>query len=896
MKRQLTVAVLFALALFQFNTFAQNISYDSGTSITLTNDVTTQDSIYVGQYTSDNDLIVKATVRDFYTVIGSSEGANNNSLHLMNTNSIFRTSNSLIIGQNGAGNNLTISNGGFSENQQTIIGTSLSASNNYALVTGVGSTLLNSGLLLIGEQASSNSLTIADGGHASSDKLIIGDGKTSNNNILHITGNNSSLTNNTSCIVGYNGSKNHLLISEGGRFYSNELIIGNSGFSNGLTIAKGGYVKSSKGTIGIENITTDSYALVSGLNSTWEIANTLTLGADDSSSNSLIIANGGHIKTGQLSVSQNLSSGANNIQITGPGSTLTSSDIRIGTHAHSGCNLTIADDGRIESDTTIIQSGSQTPNNILITGSNSRWNNTGAFEFDSFGSLAVSNYAKVNIGGALKIDRGTLYIGSTSTVTSKSYLQRKDATLEFGLSRNAANSIEVGQLIAEDIATIVAGSALLFSGEISNLDFAQTYSNKLINVTNESGDLIIETTNDSLALSVENTLMKTELFVLDNDLWATFIRKELAEAAGFDKTDSSSTARILAELDTRADEKAVQNILNFIDQQGYSQSELKATLKQQYDRGTANYMHGKLLVGAGDQVKAKGHSFQVARRSAANQPSGVAGPHEENQNMRTWVKGYGSWGNYDAGGSSAYDLDVFGSVIGIDKAYGNVLLGVAGGYGKSTIDESEGDSSEATTSYGVAYASFGSEAWFGDVNIGYGTSDIESRSASLGGASNFDANTLTFYMGGGKAIECADGKYLITPEAGLLTSMYSQDGYLDNIAAMQVDDYDRTGLQSRIGTAFSLEKPLGSVILKPELRAFWLHEFNTDADKIGYSLIGGSDRYNLAIQSPVADLFELGAGLSAKVAYNFEISFDIDGVFSSEYNAYTLSGKLKYEY
>ena len=235
-------------------------------------------------------------------------------------------------------------------------------------------------------------------------------------------------------------------------------------------------------------------------------------------------------------------------------------------------------------------------------------------------------------------------------------------------------------------------------------------------------------------------------------------------------------------------------------------------------------------------------------------------------------------------------------VPGFDKAFGSVLLGAAGGYGRSDLTQDNDDSSDATTGFGVLYSSFGSVDWFGDLNLSYGRSRIETHSGTaLGGTGNFDADHVAIYIGGGKEIKSTDGDgVILTPEAALLTGYYGQESYYDGL--MQVDAYDRWSVQSRLGAAFAVHKQVGSAVLKPEFRTYWLHEFNADPDQIGYTLIGGTGRYSFGVQASVEDVIEIGLGLSITLNDRLELVFDVDSQYSELYQTLHAGGRIAYEF
>ena len=62
-----------------------------------------------------------------------------------------------------------------------------------------------------------------------------------------------------------------------------------------------------------------------------------------------------------------------------------------------------------------------------------------------------------------------------------------------------------------------------------------------------------------------------------------------------------------------------------------------------------------------------------------------------------------------------YDLTSYGAIAGLDKSYGEMLLGLAGGMAMTEISQTDGDSSDAETRVRNAVCSWGTLSWFGDI-------------------------------------------------------------------------------------------------------------------------------------------------------------------------------------
>jgi len=177
--------------------------------------------------------------------------------------------------------------------------------------------------------------------------------------------------------------------------------------------------------------------------------------------------------------------------------------------------------------------------------------------------------------------------------------------------------------------------------------------------------------------------------------------------------------------------------------------------------------------------------------------------------------------------------------------------------------------------------------------MGYGRSAIKTHSGTaLGGVGDFDADNYSVYFGIGKEMQLQGNGLLLTPEAAMNISYYDQDGYWDGL--MDIDTYSRWSYQSRLGAALALEKQTGSILWKPEVRAYWLHEFSVNPDRIGYTLGGG--RYTFGVQAPDEEILEAGIGLGATINDRLELVFDLDGQYSGQYSAVTVGARALYEF
>ena len=204
-------------------------------------------------------------------VIGYEASGSNNAAIVSGIGSVWSNTSGLIVGLNGSGNSLTISNGGkvFS-NGGTLAGANGSIkTNNAVIVNGSGSVWRNASSLIVGGDGVGHTLTIASGGAVFSDGGSVG---------------------------GVTGNSNMVLVTDAGSVWSNTsaLIVGSGLFTGGnsLAISNGGAVFSNGGTVGNSNTGNNNSVLVTGAGSVWSNASVLIVGGLNQS---LTISNGGAV-------------------------------------------------------------------------------------------------------------------------------------------------------------------------------------------------------------------------------------------------------------------------------------------------------------------------------------------------------------------------------------------------------------------------------------------------------------------------------------------------------------------------------------------------------------------------------------------------------------------------
>ena len=154
---------------------------NGGTHNIDTTDTNIFTGLIVGNSGSSNSLVISngGTVQSSFLALGGlplsaepSTTSSNNSVLVTGEGSAWNGS-TIAVGFSGSGNSLVISNGGTVANGFGYIGDRATSSNNSALVTGSNSVWTNSGEFTVGVSGAGNTLTLADGGALAASTIIV---------------------------------------------------------------------------------------------------------------------------------------------------------------------------------------------------------------------------------------------------------------------------------------------------------------------------------------------------------------------------------------------------------------------------------------------------------------------------------------------------------------------------------------------------------------------------------------------------------------------------------------------------------------------------------------------------------------------------------------------------
>jgi|GEM_PF-6418253 len=502
---------------------------------------------------------------------------------------------------------------------------------------------------------------------------------------------------------------------------------------------------------------------------------------------------------------------------------------------------------------------------------------------------SVLHVQNIDLAGSAALDVGTGSINAAGTLTAES-----GSTIALDvISTDIFGTLTAGSAVFESNATIrvdaslagfgagsVTNTILMTTGGITGdftngvvLDVRTGINTNIAGRTTLSGTLV----SDDLALVFSTASL--------SNYWnATGQLAELADE--LDSIDNASMNTIINNIGASASKTAVQNTyFTSLNTFQTAMLGLQAAVGQSVSRGTEFR----------DQLRLP-------------QPTGVRGPSEPENDWRFWAKYYGQFYNHDAEASNpAYEATLHGGVIGMDKSFGCLLIGISGGMGNYRIEDDNNAEQKMNAAHGALYSTIGLGHSYIDAGIAYGFNKVDSRTAApfvLDG--EFDTETISGYIGGGLGLEIPKIAAVITPEISAQYALYEQEAYTETSTVAvprSFEEFDADSLRTSAGVnaAFLNTTALETFSFKVEGRAHWLHEFNPDPGSISFQLQGGGNDYVLAYPMLDEDAVKIGFGFSffnttRYAEKNVLLRLDFDELFGDGFNSHNISAKVIYAF
>ena len=499
--------------------------------------------------------------------------------------------------------------------------------------------------------------------------------------------------------------------------------------------------------------------------------------------------------------------------------------------------------------------------------------NKGTLTYDK----QAGKISNLNVTGGLDIGTNTVNATNVDFKDNSSLALRVAATNNYG--KINADNITIGK---DTTMKVTLDNGVVGNGENTDLKFLNgkvtgSFTNKI--AENSRYDI---KWNEDGSLNITGTATASDVVV---DAGGSINNAKTAEA--WDSITSSTTAS--------AGAKAVASVLGDLSQNATTAAGQKAyvdaltavapevaPMVQKTQTETANQVFGAV------STRLTGGSISTGSEGMSSGDS--------NLDAAVWVQGMFNKSKLDdTSKSKGFDADSNGVALGIEK-FINKDVKVGAGYAYTNTDiDGFMRSTDVDTHTAIVYGEYKPSNWYVNGIATYGWSDYseDKNVAGVGVKADYDVETFGLQAMTGYDMQVKG--FSITPEAGLRYVHIKQDAYKDS-ADQHVSANDSDVLTGVIGAKVSKNFELSNGMnIKPEARIAATYDlFNDDVNSV-VTLANGSA---YAVEGEALDRFgmEFGAGVTAEVNSQVELSLGYEGKFREDYQDHTGLINAKYKF
>lgn len=512
--------------------------------------------------------------------------------------------------------------------------------------------------------------------------------------------------------------------------------------------------------------------------------------------------------------------------------------------------------------------------------------------------------------------KSTAKLAKDFTVYNK--LKVKDgSTLDVGTSKLSAGNVELFEdatvnmkvaaldnhgLIAADKITFIGGNAEdgYVNGANQNINLNVTMENGLVK-KGETTDLTLMTATNGFEGDFNNVKVSNNRYEFEQTeagkfkVTGTATGEDIAKDAGGSKNNAKTAAAWVDGDSFKAGTQAatVASSLNELSQKvGSEQAYVDALtaiapevapLIHKTQTETTNQIFGAV-------------SSRLSGGSVASAANGMSSGDSIFKRGAMWVQGLFNKSKLDdTSKAKGFDADSTGIAMGAEKYINDdVKAGIGYAYTNTDIDGFMRDT-DVDTHTAMVYGEYKPSNWYVNGIATYSWSDYSEKKNVAGNQVKADYDVDTIGLQAMTGYDMQVKGFNLTPEAGLRYVHISQDAYKDS-ADQKVSANDADILTGVIGAKASKDFALeNGMNLRPEARLAMTYDLMNDDNNSVVTLANGSA---YQVNGEALDRFgiEFGAGLTADVNDNVELSVGYEGKFREDYQDHTGLLNAKYKF
>jgi len=264
-----------------------------------------------------------------------------------------------------------------------------------------------------------------------------------------------------------------------------------------------------------------------------------------------------------------------------------------------------------------------------------------------------------------------------------------------------------------------------------------------------------------------------------------------------------------------------------------------------------------------------------------------------------FLSGTGEWVNVDGTGNArGYDLASGGFTLGVDyKVCPNFAIGLAAGYTGTTADLA--DHGRVWTNGGKLglYSTTFVGGWYADAAGFGGYNGYDTRRSTIEGHArgSTDGGEVDALFGTG--YDFKKGGLTFGPTGTFNYTYAGMNGFTEHnsLTPLSIHGGDEDSLRTAFGFKLSYDCKCGGMLIKPELRAAWQHEFGADAYSLASNFADGAGG-TFTVDGPKLgrDSALLGAGFAIQINDHVATYLYYDGeVGRRNYDSSAVTGGVR---
>lgn len=282
--------------------------------------------------------------------------------------------------------------------------------------------------------------------------------------------------------------------------------------------------------------------------------------------------------------------------------------------------------------------------------------------------------------------------------------------------------------------------------------------------------------------------------------------------------------------------------------------------------------------------------------SVASSSEGMSSGDSVFKRGAMWVQGLFNKSKLDdTSKSKGFDADSTGIAFGAEKYINDdVKAGIGYAYTNTDIDGFM-RKTDVDTHTAIVYGEYKPSNWFVNGIATYGWSDYSEKRnvADNQVKADYDVDTIGLQAMTGYDMNLSG--YNVTPEAGLRYVNIKQDAYKDSVdqkVGSNSSDILTGVIGAKVNKDFALDNGMN---IRPEARLAMTYDLMNDDNNSVVTLANGS-AYQVNGQALDRFGIEFGAGLTADVNDNVELSVGYEGKFREDYQDHTGLFNAKYKF